>query len=320
MRRPSSAKVANTAVTVTKLAIEESLGWIFREQPTEDYGIDAQVEVVDGEDVRGRLLALQIKGGSSWFREPGPGGWWYRPDAAHVDYWTNHSLPVVIVLVDPDSRTCFWQIVDRDTLVPTSTGGWKVLVPAEQILDDAARTPLAEAADGEPYVLRIRELRLARPWMEMLRDGTRLVVDMEEWVNKSSGRGTISLGIDREDGEDPERLVAWQFLVGPRSYADAVSQLFAWADLDVHEETYEAAEYERFEGECSIWDEGDRFLTSTFEEWRAPLRAMGIRPYDNGAGEVDYFRLEMTLNELGRAFLLVDTFATDGNRQLTADS
>lgn len=29
-----------------------------REQPTEDYGIDAQLEVVDGEDVRGRLLAL----------------------------------------------------------------------------------------------------------------------------------------------------------------------------------------------------------------------------------------------------------------------
>jgi hypothetical protein len=90
MRRKPSAKVASAAVTHTKLAFEDKLGWLFREQPTEDYGIDAHAEVVDSEDVRGRLLALQIKGGESWFREPTPEGWWFRPDAEHVQYWTNH--------------------------------------------------------------------------------------------------------------------------------------------------------------------------------------------------------------------------------------
>lgn len=320
VRRLPSAKVASVAVTQAKLAVEMSLGWIFREQPTEDYGIDAHIEVVDGEDVRGRLLALQIKGGASWFNEPGPGGWWFRPDDAHVRYWTNHSLPVAVVLYDPAEEQCYWQLIQRDTLVETSTGSWKVLVPSTQPLDETAVAPLKNAADGEPYVLRLRELRLARRWMDMLASGARLVVDMEEWINKSSGRGAIVLGVDHEDGNDPEALVAWQFLVGPRSYAEAVSDLFAWADLDVHEETYDAAEHERFEGECSIWDEGDRFLTSTFEEWRAPLRAMGIRPYENAAGEVDYFRLELALNDLGRAFLLVDRFATEGDRQLTDDA
>ena len=77
MRRKPSAKVASAGVTHTKLAIEDELHWLFRDQPTEDYGIDAHVEVVDGEDVRGRLLALQIKSGESWFRELGPGGWWF---------------------------------------------------------------------------------------------------------------------------------------------------------------------------------------------------------------------------------------------------
>ncbi|BBJ39969.1 hypothetical protein SSPO_026870 [Streptomyces antimycoticus] len=47
-----------------------------------------------GEDVRGRLLALQIKSGMSWFREAAPEGWWFRPDGEHVAYWLNHSLPV----------------------------------------------------------------------------------------------------------------------------------------------------------------------------------------------------------------------------------
>jgi len=33
---------------------------------------------------------------------------------------------------------------------------------------------------------------------------------------------------------------------------------------------------------------------------------------------VDFWRLELTLNELGRAFLVVDQFAREGGQQLTA--
>lgn len=62
MRRKPSAKVGSEGLTHTRLAIEDELGWLFRDQPTEDYGIDAHAEIVEGEDVRGRLLALQIKG------------------------------------------------------------------------------------------------------------------------------------------------------------------------------------------------------------------------------------------------------------------
>lgn len=94
-RREPSARVASAGVTRAQLAVQEELDWLFREQPTEDYGIDAHAEVVDGRDVRGRLLAMQIKSGDRQFVEPGPGGWWFRPKTEHVRYWTNHSLPVV---------------------------------------------------------------------------------------------------------------------------------------------------------------------------------------------------------------------------------
>jgi Domain of unknown function (DUF4365) len=40
-----------------------------REQPIEDFGIEPRIEVIDGEMVRGKLLALQIKSGKSF---PGP--------------------------------------------------------------------------------------------------------------------------------------------------------------------------------------------------------------------------------------------------------
>lgn len=319
MRRRPSAKVASAGVTHARLAIEDELGWLFRDQPTEDYGIDAHAEVVDGEDVRGRLLALQIKGGESWFRELGPGGWWFRPDVAHVRYWRNHSLPVVVVFYHPETNRCYWQLVNDETLVATPAGGWKLLVPVAHLLDESSRTPLQEAAQGDSYVLRIRELQLAKPWMEMLASGTRLLVDMEEWINKTSGRGSITIGIDHEDGNAPDELVTWWFLVGPTSYVEAVAKLFAWANIDVHEETYDDAEYQQYEEECSRWDGSDQFFTESFDNWRSGNVGHGIRPYKNALGEVDYFRLELTLNNLGKAFLVVDKFATEGNRQLTAD-
>ncbi|MGA5194681.1 DUF4365 domain-containing protein [Streptomyces exfoliatus] len=297
MHRKPSAKVASIGVTRTQLAVEAGLGWLFREQPTEDYGIDAHAEVVDVELVRGRLLALQIKSGYSWFNERGEGGWWFRPDADHVRYWTNHSLPVAVVLYHPESQNCYWQLVNRETLIETSRGGWKLLVPEAQVLDERARAALSQAAEGDPYTLRIRELQLARPWMEMLIEGMRLVIDIEEWVNKTSGRGAITLGVDNEDGKDPEELANWTVFLGPSSYVEAVPKLFAWANVSLHAETYDDAEYDDYPYDRTDWGT--------------------LHPYMNPSGEVDFYRLELTLNDLGRSFLLVDQFAAEGKRQLT---
>ncbi len=156
LRKPS-ARTASLGVTHARLAIESELGWLFREQPTEDYGIDAQVEVVDGETVRGKLLAVQIKSGKSLFREPGPGGWWYRPDDAHARYWLDHSLPVAVILYNPETHRCHWELVNKDTLIKTSKGSWKLLVPAANVLDRNSQASLREAAEGYPLVVRVRE-------------------------------------------------------------------------------------------------------------------------------------------------------------------
>ncbi len=70
------------------------LNWIFREQPTSDYGIDAQAEKrnPDGK-AGGKLIALQIKSGPSYFRPRGD-GYVYYGEARHREYWSNYSLPV----------------------------------------------------------------------------------------------------------------------------------------------------------------------------------------------------------------------------------
>src|SRR5436305_565726 len=80
----------------------------------------------------------------------------------------------------------------------TSGGGWKVLVPENQVLDEGARESLRQAAEADPYSIRMHSLALDRPWMELLREGKRLVIDIEEWINKTSGRGKVTLAIDNE--------------------------------------------------------------------------------------------------------------------------
>src|ERR1700756_5785418 len=112
MSPPELGRLGTAAVA---LAVARDLGWVFREQPFDDYGIDALVEIVENGFVSGKLFALQIKSGLGWFRNLSSDGWWYRPSTSHASYWKNHSVPVVIVLYNPETGTCYWQVVSHDS-------------------------------------------------------------------------------------------------------------------------------------------------------------------------------------------------------------
>ena len=63
MSRYSSTERIGVSAIDNKIS---SLGWIFREQPIVDMGIDAHIEVVDVNPT-GKLLGVQIKTGASHF-------------------------------------------------------------------------------------------------------------------------------------------------------------------------------------------------------------------------------------------------------------
>lgn len=53
-------------------AVEEALrkmGWLFRDQPISDFGIDAHAEPTSDDVPTGQLIALQIKSGAAYFRK-----------------------------------------------------------------------------------------------------------------------------------------------------------------------------------------------------------------------------------------------------------
>lgn len=151
-----SELMSRRGVSVAQLAVNR-IGWFFREQPISDQGVDAIVEDVtvdlrDREEGTGRLLALQIKGGTSWFDERSEAGWWFRFSASHARRWLNLAIPVVVVLVDPDSEECYWQEISSATIVPAGET-FKVDLPAAQTVATAAgawRVLSSAAAQAAP--------------------------------------------------------------------------------------------------------------------------------------------------------------------------
>lgn len=302
---------ARKGIAAVQQIITYDFEWIFREQPTDDYGIDAQIEVVQDEVATGELLAAQIKAGPSYFKKETEEGWWYLLDKNDLSYWLEHSLPVVVIICDSDTKTAYWQVVNEYTVATGNLGGKKLLIPKDQELIHRSKYKLERAAEGKPYELRVRKLRLSLPWMELLQSGRRLLLEADEWVNKSSGRGDVQIVSVDEANEDRIELGSWFIMVGLRPYEDVLPSLIPWADAVLHKETYDEADHEAWEAECVRYDrEGDRFVSESFEEWSIGREGDGnLRPYSNSANEVDHWRLELILNDLGRGFLAVNEYA-----------
>jgi hypothetical protein len=289
-------------------------GWFFREQPLPDEGIDPQIECVDGKGrPNGRLLAVQVKSGSSYFNSAANGGWRYSIKQSHLEYWGKYALPVVLVLYDPDKDQAYWQVVRLEHLSRTAAGGFTIFVPENQVLDVAALPALERLAnEGLPEeaaalerALRTRRAEADVGWMELLDAGDRLFLEAEEWVNKTSGRGSLRLVVEDERGERTEREWPWVFLAGA-SYAEELPKLFPWADLEVDRQRFRDEAYPEFLNECAVWDseDGDYVVMEDFDEWVESRLAYGIQPYAETAnGEVVLWRLELKLNDLGKETL-----------------
>lgn len=123
----------------------EALGMAFREQNVRDFGIDAHVELVENGRPTGRILGVQLKTGASYFEEASSDGFWFRFTKRHKEYWTDHSLPVLVLLCDPSDRSIYWQRIAHDTVESTGDG-WKIMVPRAQVVGPSSAADIRNAA------------------------------------------------------------------------------------------------------------------------------------------------------------------------------
>lgn len=133
MRAQQTDRTARQGIALAALAFE-GIDLAFREQNESDYGIDAHVELIEGDSATGRLLGVQVKAGQSYLSESIGGNYVFRADAKHVDYWINHALPVLVCLADVDKNVVYWQSINNDTA--ESTGAeYRFMIPKTNLVD-----------------------------------------------------------------------------------------------------------------------------------------------------------------------------------------
>ena len=281
-------------------------GWLFREQTTLDYGIDAHIEIVEEQTPTGKIIALQIKSGLSFFKEETLDSYVYRTDGRHIEYWVNHSMPVVIVLYNPETQSIYWQYLSKESVEETGKN-WKILVPKANTFENSNRVLKAfkSLTQPEPYIRRLNRLRIDRRWMDLISEGEEVKVQFDDWVNKSLSRYqiTISCGRERE---------AWPTLYAPGiSIEVMLSHYFPWADFELDSDAHEEGAEPQWESECYMGrdsDTGRTYYSQDFDRWYKPQS--GVIPVSEN-GETASYSLILRLNDLGNSFLEIDDYLSD---------
>ncbi len=285
-----------------------SHGWLFREQLFHDYGIDAQVEITEGNTPTGDLIAIQIKSGISYFSESNISSVVFRTNEAHIDYWFRHSLPIIIVLYNPDQDECLWEAITEETIENTGKG-WKIEIPKAKKLDEESLEKLRGLTQPSEYFKKLNRLRLDKKWIKLLAEEESVFIEYEDWVNKSLPRFEIRIGCDSRDDIEPEK---WPVLYGPGlSIEEAIEYTLPWAnyemDYDAHYDSMESVWF----AECCTWrdeDTRDLHFSMSYSEWyERPNEIV----YISSDGETESYRLLLSLNKIGQAFYDIDVYLSE---------
>lgn len=291
------------------------MAWLFAERPGPDFGLDGYAEAIMDNNVTGRLIGVQVKCGKSYFKEATKTGWIFRGELKHLDYWREHTLPVIVVICDPDTKECFWVEVGPDSSIARTSAGWSIEVPSTNLLGSTSIKALTRvAANTTTEERNLARLRADTSLMLLLAEGRELRVEIEEWVNKTSGRGTFTIldVTDRDPTNEGEEIASWMLFAGGWNYAALAEALFPWANISLDDEIYDWYDEDEWASECAVRDDEDRsqvlFYTQTYEEWLSDRP--DFRPYTSkGSGEIDVYRLRLDLNRLGESWLVVNEFA-----------
>ena len=288
------------------------MGWMFREQPIDDIGIDAHMERTDKDGKVQQLLALQIKSGESYFEEnKGDYIVFLDIDDRQYNYWTTNTLPCIVVLYNPKNDMCIWQKLTAKTIKKTCGGtgkGYYVHVPVNQeFLNEMSNTLLLTFTNLPEHMTNYNFLLSQKKFMQIIKAGGIVKLHSKEWVNKCSGRGKTELIVD--DG-NTIKTYSYPYWFPYTLYTDVFPRLFPWANFSVDKDFYEETDEALWrELNCYYDKEDDEWVVvgDSFEEFRESLDSMR---YIDHVGEVAEYMFTLSLNELGESFLKIDKFVS----------
>lgn len=285
-----------------------NMGWIFRAQDTSDYGIDALIEIQNKDEYpSGKLIALQIKTGTGYFYRGTDENVHFSGELKHLNYWLQHSLPVLVVLYNPDTDELIWEQITKDK-VEINKKSWSFKIFRQNKFDSKNSGTLKKIAENiHPETRKLNLLKMSLPIMEQLNDGKSVLIEFEDWVNKSLSIRSLAINIYDDDGnfENTLETIRWPFKKFPDyDYQVGFNTMFPWADIGMTD-TDDDETLQEFKDEYGI-RENNHIDWDLFEEWKRTLTT--IRPYSELQDEVKYYRIQLQLNEIGKSFLCLNEY------------
>lgn len=278
------SNIEQTGIHKIASIVVKEFNWIFREQPIDDFGIDAQIEIVENNYPTGKLIALQIKSGKSYLKQSNNDGFYYYGDNKHLDYWLNHSLPVIIVFYNPINDKCYWQHITNGNIQKTKLS-WKTFIDFSNQLDIKSKKYIHNLLLKESEeTKKFKQLIFNYGLMKFLMEGNSISIYIEDYINKSYKRGIIKIIlIDKCENETIEK--EWFGFHGLLGIEDILGYSFPWADYNIDYDFYEINfDREDVESVMGFVDFDD------------------IYPYEIISNEIACYRLSLQLNSLGKSF------------------
>jgi hypothetical protein len=136
-------KIGRKGVAILNNLIEVEMDWNFRINHLEDdFGIDAYIDIVtkDG-GLTGKSIAMQIKSGVSYFKHKTNYGWKFYGEFKHLNYYLNHDIPVILVLIDIVLKKTYWTLCNASQTDRTDSG-WSIVIPYDHELNIESKTEL----------------------------------------------------------------------------------------------------------------------------------------------------------------------------------
>lgn len=283
-------KTERIGVNLVEKIILSDFSWIFRDQPISDMGIDAQIERVENGIPTAEILGLQIKTGKSHFKV-GKNGLTYYGSKTHYKYWINSSIPVLLIACLPEENKIYWNVINIFTIKVTNKG-FKILIPYVNVFNKDATDDIVDIMKGPKELQRIRKLFYDIELIKYLKNNGKIVIETEDWFNKSLGRGDIKvILIDENEKERVERKW-YSYYLFPSVYEN-VKDYFPWANITVDEYFYDM--------------NFDDHVYSIYPEIYIKEH-MKVYPYDIASSEIAYYRLELSLNDVGKSFLVISDY------------
>lgn len=296
--------------------ITKELKWIFREALKPDIGVDAYIEACEFKVPTGKTLALQIKSGKSYFLETNSEGVFYRGDIKHLEYWKNHSIPVLLVLHNPKDSQCYWQVLDNQYIF-TNKKTWKIFLPFYQKFDYKNRNVLISIASNyEKYTYNLKNVICFREIMIDLikrKSWTIYVVTEPGFERRKGIPHYVSLYFLRKsipafNPYEHEHDYCFSFTIfGSSRLFESVQKILPWADITYEDSSgNEAEEVLKHIEDLKHYEWYSKFEQGIKTDLNNDLAKIALPELGSYVDFGLYYKATIKINDFGYSFLTVD--------------